>query len=86
MKLVSPEELHKAACAEYLNGRKPRTKTEWILCVNFWAFNAAKGTRVAATQLMAMIYSCPLPEKQIREIAEFHEKGKSNDKRVSKGS
>lgn len=75
MRLVSPEELHKAACSHYLKGRKPKTTREWELCVNFWAFNTSKGTREAATLLMAKIYDCPLPEKDVRDIAKFHEKG-----------
>lgn len=74
MGLVSPNTLHEAACRMELGGREPKTTDEWILCVNFWAFNVAHEARVELTVLLARIMSCPLPESVVREIAEFHAK------------
>lgn len=73
-RLISPNELHKAACESQLRGRKPETDLDWELCVNFWAFNIAKGLRVSGTVLMAKIMDCPLSEEDVRAIAEFQEK------------
>lgn len=73
-RLVSPNEMHEAACEIMLAGRKPKTKDEWALCVNFWAANIDKSLRVIGTVLMAKIMSCPLTEADVRTIAEFQSK------------
>lgn len=75
-KLVSPNELHKAACKEYLDGREPETKEEWELCVNYWAFNIADGLKVSATIIMSKILDCPLSLEEVTQIAMFQEEKK----------
>lgn len=70
-RMISPNELHQAACREYLGGREPVSEKDWQLCVNYWAHNIALEVRVVATVLMAKIMSCPLSETAVREIAEF---------------
>jgi hypothetical protein len=79
--MVSPAELHRAACAEYLDGRSPTTRTEWQYCVNYWAANLAAGLEVEACKLLGLIMECPLSATEISEIAAFqagHKKGKAS--------
>lgn len=73
-RLVSPNDLQKAAQEAYLEGREPKTEQEWALCVNFWATNIEASVRVQATVLMAKIMGCPLPDSYVQEIAEFQHK------------
>jgi hypothetical protein len=71
MGMVSPQQIQNAACAEYLNGRAPRTREEWIKCANFWAFNIAKGMEEPVVTLMGLIFNCPLTKEELKEIAAF---------------
>ena len=69
--LISPNELHAAAYAEYLDSRAPITRRDWQLCVNYWAANIASGLEVAACQLLGTLMECPLSSAEIGEIAAF---------------
>lgn len=70
-RLISPEELHNAAKAALLQGNEPVTDADWILVVNFWAANSAKGLEVTICKLMARIYNCPLAMGKIGKIGNF---------------
>jgi hypothetical protein len=74
--LVSPKELINAACAEYLNGRMPKTDHEWEQIVNYLAFNIMEGMEFQATKLVCMIFDCPLSDESIRSICAFQLKQK----------
>jgi hypothetical protein len=76
-RMVSPNDLHNAAKAEYCDGRDPSTKREWQQCINFWAENIISPLEESACLLMSRIYDCPLPDDQIREIASFQFKQKA---------
>ena len=69
-RLVSPNDLQRAACDTMLGGKEPQSVEDWQLCVNFWACNAACA-EVQLCQLMAKIYGCPIPDEQIVDIAMF---------------
>jgi hypothetical protein len=40
-RMVSPNDLQKVAQDIMLDGREPESENDWVLCVNFWAYNAA---------------------------------------------
>jgi hypothetical protein len=69
--LVSPLNLHKAACKEMLSGRDPITHNDWVLVVNFWAANVSHEVQPAAITLMGMIMECPLTEQELEAISLF---------------
>ena len=70
-KLISPDELHQAACDTMLDGRTPTSPKDWVLVVNFYAVNIAKEVQPSATVLICKIMDCPLPEKYILDIVNF---------------
>lgn len=70
-RLISPDELHNAAKAHYLEGRDPVTENDWKYCVNFWGWNIERGLEEPICKLLAKIYDCPLSDEQIAEIALF---------------
>jgi hypothetical protein len=70
-RMVSPNDIQKAAEEHVLDGRKPVTKEEWTLCVNFWAANIQKGLEEAAIPLLGLIFECPLTRDELLEIAKF---------------
>ena len=51
------------------------TDEEWVLVVNFWAFNVS-GIEVEVCQTMALLYGCPLKKSEIKAIAEFQKNKK----------
>jgi hypothetical protein len=71
-KAISPNELHRAAQAHMLEGRKPKTADDWMQCVNFWAANVSVA-EVSVCKLMGKLYGCPLTEECIEEIAAFQQ-------------
>jgi hypothetical protein len=70
-KLVSPIELHKAACDSMLFGDSPVTLNDWVLIVNFYAVNIAKEVQPSATLLLCKIMDCPLREDFIADVVNF---------------
>lgn len=70
-RLVSPQELHDAACEQMLKGRKPQSTLDWQLVANFWAANIADGLAVAALPLLGLIFQCPLTKVELESIALF---------------
>src|SRR5262245_48396383 len=79
---TSPDALFKAAKDEYLNGRPPKTQDEWILVVNYWAYNIGDGLEESACVLLGRMYSVPLQDDEIRAIAKFQVKSKAKEKRA----
>lgn len=79
-KLMSPNDLHQAACNTMLGGDKPQSRADWTLCVNFWAANVEKEYCVQLTDLMAKIMGCPLTEEEVAEIAKFQLKSQKRRK------
>ncbi len=67
--LTSPNELMEAAQKNMLNGQAPKSNRDWVLIVNFWAFNIAPGLEESATILMAKIFDCPLSTHIVAAIA-----------------
>lgn len=70
-KFVSPNDLHKAAKTQMLQGKEPVSQMDWMLCANFWAANIASGMEVEVVKLMGLIFQCPLTTDVLTEIAQF---------------
>jgi uncharacterized protein (DUF2237 family) len=69
---VSPNDMQKAAEEQMLDGRKPVTREEWALCVNFWAANVEKGLEQGTVMLMGHLFNeCPLDSDELEDIAKF---------------
>lgn len=73
-KLVSPNELHHAACDQMLDGRLPQSENDWVLVVNFYAANVAKEVQPSGVVVMAMLMDCPLSREYIEKISAFQVK------------
>ena len=69
-RMVSPNDLHSAALAEYCGGNQPKNNLEWAKVVNYWAANIAVA-EVEACKLMALMFDCPIPVGEIEKIAKF---------------
>jgi hypothetical protein len=75
-RMVSPNELQAGAKEAYLNGKEPSTTRDWQLCVNFWAANISKELEESVCLLMKRLYSCPLSDEMVKEIAQHQAKAK----------
>jgi len=69
--LVSPNQIMKAAKDEMLEGNEPKNPEEWVLIMNFVAFNLMEGVEIAASELFRLMYEIPLPKEIVEEIAKF---------------
>jgi hypothetical protein len=69
--LVSPNEMHQAACDQMLEGRQPVTEEDWVKVVNFYAANVAAEVQPTGVTFMAMIMGCPLPSEYVERISAF---------------
>ena len=70
-KLISPNDMHKAACESMLEGKLPTSEKDWVLVVNFYARNTAKEIQPKGLVFLCMIMGCPLSEDYITKISEF---------------
>jgi hypothetical protein len=71
-KMISPNDLQKAAQDIMLDGREPESENDWVLCVNFWAYNVdGDGREADFCKIMGKIFNCPLNDKDIEMIAAF---------------
>jgi hypothetical protein len=75
-RMVSPNELQGGAKDAYLDGKEPKTQRDWMLCVNFWAANISHDLEESACLLMKRIFSCPLSDDLVKEIAQFQANAK----------
>jgi hypothetical protein len=76
-KLISPNELHKAAKDMMLGGNEPQSRADWTLCANFWAANIQKGLEASALPVIAMLYDCPLKRDELLAIATYQHERKN---------
>ena len=70
-RMISPNDLFKAAKEHMLDGREPSNKQDWLLTVNFFAANIDKPLADSATKLICLILEVPLEENEIEEIVKF---------------
>jgi hypothetical protein len=70
-KMVSPNDMQKAARDQMLQGREPVSTEDWELCANFWAANISKGLETSAIPLLGMILNCPLDKDVLVTIAKY---------------
>ena len=70
-RLVSPNEMHQAACDTMIDGRKPESETDWVRVVNFYAANTAKEIQPVGLVFLCKIMECPLSEEYILKISEY---------------
>lgn len=68
---VSPNELLEAAKKEMLDNKEPQTEDDWVLIVNFMAFNIQKEVAPSAMKLMKMLLDIPLSDDYIQQIVAF---------------
>jgi hypothetical protein len=61
-RMVSPNDLHSAALAEYCGGNQPKNNLEWAKIAV---------AEVEACKLMALMFDCPIPVGEIEKIAKF---------------
>lgn len=71
IKMMSPNDIQKAAQDIMLDGREPENENDWVLCVNFWAYNIENGLEAEACKVLGRIFNCPLNDKDIEVIAAF---------------
>lgn len=69
--MVSPNKMLEAAQKMMLDGREARTREDWELVMNFFAYNIEPKTALAACKLLAAIYNMPLTMKEVQKIVEF---------------
>jgi len=69
--LRSPNEMLEEAKKQMLEGKEPVTKKDWQLVMNFFAANIAKGLEESACKLLKVIYSIPLEDNEVVQIAVF---------------
>jgi len=70
-RLVSPNDMMEAGKRIVLDGREPETKRDWILLFNFVGANIVKGLEEPVSLLIGKLYSAPLTEDEIRQIANY---------------
>ena len=70
-RLVSPNQMHKAACDAMLEGRLPTSESDWVRVVNFYAANTAAEIQPAGLVFLCKIMGCILPEKYITDISAY---------------
>ncbi len=75
--LVSPNELHRAAQDQMLEGRAPHNERDWAKVVNFWAANV-DGVEESVCGIMSLLYSCPLSKEIVSQIAIFQAERKGD--------
>lgn len=76
-RFVSPDEMLRAAKDMQLEGREPITTRDWQLIINFIAANTADGLEKAVCKMAKLIYSIPLSDSDIEEIAVFQHNHKN---------
>lgn len=69
MGFVSPNEMMQHARDAMLDGREPSTQDDWVLVMNYIAYNIQPSVAEQVCLLMAMIYNVPLSREWIIEIA-----------------
>ena len=69
--MISPNDLNRAAQADMLDGRVPRTERDWGLIVNYWAANIGAGLEEPTCKLLSRLYQCPLSDCVVEQIANF---------------
>lgn len=79
-RLVSPNEMHQAACDLMLGGLQPASEHDWVLVINFYAANIASDVQPSGLLLMAHIMGCPLSDEFIRRVSKFQAQQRQADK------
>ena len=74
----SPNEMLAAAREHMLAGREPQTERDWMLVMNFFAANIAKGLEEATCKFLAMLFQIPLTDDVINQIASFQRERKTD--------
>ena len=67
----SPNEFLAKGKEMMLGGREPSNEIDWILLMNFFAVNAARGLEVEICKVMKVLYDIPLPYDDIEVIAKM---------------
>jgi hypothetical protein len=70
-KLVSPNEMLKAARERMLEGREPVTVKDWIIIMNFFAANVHPDTADPVCQLLRLVYEMPITKSDVTKIVKF---------------
>ncbi len=70
-RMVSPNDLNRAARADMLECREPKSRKDWMMLCNYWASNAEKGLEESICKLMNLIFDGPLTDDEIGYIARF---------------
>jgi hypothetical protein len=68
---VSPDEMVTEAIRIQLHGKAPRTPHDWVMIMNFIAWNLVPSVAHDACQLMAKVYSMPLSEAEVTDIVSY---------------
>jgi hypothetical protein len=74
--LRSPNELLAAAVELELGGRKPSSREDWHIVMNFFAYNVLPAVAEKACILLRTIYDMPLTDQEVRDIADFQLRNK----------
>lgn len=70
-RLVSPDEMVKAAKDMCLDGREPKTEIDYQIIANFCAANIGGGAEEPVLRLIGMIYDWPISSEHLTKIAAF---------------
>jgi len=65
---VAPVVIQANACRAY-GFMRPNNRTQWQLCVRYWADHTRSGLEVQCCRFMAMLFDCPLSEAEVISIA-----------------
>jgi hypothetical protein len=77
MTMRTPNEMVVEACEQMLDGKMPESRDDWVLVMNFAAFNVQPEAAVSACQLLRILYDMPLTEAEVVQIVNFQIAGKS---------
>lgn len=80
-RMVSPNDMMEAAKVAMINGRDPQSEIEWIMLVNFFAFNMPIEVAENGCLLMKTIFDIPLDDETIIGIAERQNESKAKDRK-----
>jgi len=75
---VSPNDMLEAGKRIMLDGNDPQTQDDWVVIVNFMAYNIDPVAALPTMKIIKMLYDIPLSDEYIDNIVEYQIKSKSN--------
>lgn len=68
---ITPNEMIHEASEHMLDGRTPQSRDDWMLVINFVAFNVPEEMAMPSCLLLAVLFEMPVTEEDVEEIVQF---------------